>query len=117
MKHGVFVQEVDVEAQGRIEYWWAGEKVHREEFNRRSMDQMRAVAKDIDSLQMGMDLHEAIVEGEKLDADVHLAELLIEADSHLSCIFHRFGNRLPDDLVKDIGKTVDKIRAATERRK
>ena len=117
MKHGVFVAEVPLEAQGFIEYWWAGEKVHQEEFNRRSLDQMRAVAKDIDAIQMGMDLHEAIVEGEKLDKDVRLAELLVEADSHLSCIFHRFGNRLPENLVKDIGTTVDKIRKVTERRK
>lgn len=117
MKHGVIVAGLDVESEPLIEYWWAGEKIHREEFNRRSLDQLRAVAKDIDSLQMGMDLNEAISQGEKTVADVHLLELLTEADSHLSCIVHRFGNRLPEDFMKDIGKTADKIRAALESKK
>jgi hypothetical protein len=44
-----------------------------------------------------------------------LKDLLVEADSHLSCIVHRFGLRLPDDFVKDMAKTVDKIRTATSR--
>jgi hypothetical protein len=115
MKHGVFQRETGRETV--YDFFWMGELINEVDFNERLRDQARAIAKDIDSLQMGMDLHEAIVEGEKTETDVRLLELLVEADSHLSCIFHRFGNRLPDDLVKDIGKTVDKIRAVTELKK
>ena len=43
-------------------------------------------------------------------------ELLVEADSHLSAIVHRFGSRLPEDFVKDIRGTADRIRKVTERR-
>ena len=115
MKHGVFQRETGGETV--YDFFWMGELINEVDFNERLRDQARAIAKDIDSLQMGMDLHEAIVEGEKTETDVRLLELLVEADSHLSCIFHRFGNRLPDDLVKDIGKTIDKIRAVTELKK
>ena len=111
IKHGV------VPADGEVYCWWMGERVELEEFNLRLLDQARAVAKDIDSIQMGMDLHEAINQGEKTDAEIRMAELLTEADSHLSCIVHRFGNKLPEDFTKDISKTADKIRALLERRK
>lgn len=40
--------------------------------------------------------------------------LLVEADSHLSAIYHRFGNRIPDNFLHDIMETVAKIRTLTE---
>lgn len=115
VKHGVYQRETDGETV--YDFFWMGEVVNEVDFNERLRDQARAVAKDIDSLQMGMDLHEAIAQGEKTEADVRLLELLTEADSHLSCIVHRFSDRLPEEFIKDIRKTADGIRTLTERRK
>ena len=36
-------------------------------------------------------------------------KVLVEADSHLSAIVHRYSNRLPDDFVKDIAETLGKV--------
>src|ERR1041385_1480481 len=42
------------------DFFWMGELINEVDFNERLRDQARAIAKDIDSLQMGMDFHEAI---------------------------------------------------------
>ena len=49
------------------------------------------------------ELHKA-EEGNK-DRD----KVLVEADSHLSAIVHRFGKCLPDDFIKDIQETLGKV--------
>lgn len=51
---------------------------------------------------------------EKVIKQAPMRELLVEADSHLSAIYHRFGNRIPEEFGKDIMETVAKIRVLTE---
>lgn len=36
-------------------------------------------------------------------------KVMVEVDSHLSAIVHRYSNRLPDDFVKDIAETLKKV--------
>jgi len=84
MKHGVVVNLVDpdkpdVAVEDRLEFWWAGEQVDHGEFNKRSIEQMRAVAKDVDAIQIGMDLHEMISGGEKASAELDLLEKILRA--------------------------------------
>lgn len=42
--------------------------------------------------------------------------LMHEVDSHLSVIVHRFADRLPDDFVKDIRETMEKVQKTTRAR-
>ena len=78
-KHGIYPRDPEKPIEDLVEFWWAGERVYREEFNRRSLDQMRAILKDANEIMMGMDLQKAISKGEKTSSEIDLIEEILKA--------------------------------------
>lgn len=67
LKHGIYMAEKQEDV---YELYWMGELVKDSDFNERLRTQMKSVAKDLDMLQMGLDLKEAINEGQKTVAQL-----------------------------------------------
>lgn len=79
MNHCVKVPfDIDPAIRDQIEFWWAGEKVTLGEFNKRSIEQMRSLAKDGDAIQLGADLHEAVYGGSKAAAQLDMLEMVLK---------------------------------------
>jgi hypothetical protein len=55
-KHGIYPRDPEKPIEDLVEFWWAGEQVDHGEFNKRSIDQIRAMAKNVDGIRIGMDL-------------------------------------------------------------
>ncbi len=53
---------------------------------------------------------------QRVDALRDLERLMVDVDSHLSAIIHRYGSRLPEAFLKDIGVTLDEIQKVTRAR-
>ncbi len=86
IKHCVKVPlDLHPEVLEKIEFWWAGEKVTLGEFNRRSIEQMRAAVKDVDTIQLGADLQEAVSGGSKAAAQLDMLEMVLKAPLCEAC--------------------------------
>lgn len=59
-------------------FFWMGEEVETEDFNERLLSQTKSVAKDVDMIQMGVDLKEAIDSGAKTSKDLDALEKVLK---------------------------------------
>lgn len=71
VKHGIYKV---LKGESSYEFHWMGDLLSEAEFNERLRNQARSMAEDIDVLQMGMDLKDAINEGEKTVAQLEELE-------------------------------------------
>lgn len=74
LKHGIYQREKGGETV--YEFFWMGEELNEVDFNERLRSQMRMLMKDVDMIQVGMDLKEAIDGGEKADRELSRLEAL-----------------------------------------
>lgn len=76
VKHGAYEEPGDGKSDRTTNLYWMGEEVDLADFNERLLNQTKSVAKDIDMIQMGVDLKEAINEGQKADKELSRMDLL-----------------------------------------
>jgi hypothetical protein len=69
LKHGIYWKEF-ADRGDECSFYWMGEFVTMVDFNERLIAQTKSVAKDVDMLQMGMDLKDSINEGQKTVAQL-----------------------------------------------
>jgi hypothetical protein len=82
LKHGIVVATTVGDGD---EYYWMGEEVTWHEFNRRLLAQTQALAKELDGIQIGMDLAEGLNSGKKTVIQMDVLEEILELPLCASC--------------------------------
>jgi hypothetical protein len=66
-------------------FYWMGEEVKVDDFNERLMNQARSVAKDVNMMQLGMDIVDSLNEGEKTVAQLEEVEKIAKLPLCADC--------------------------------
>jgi len=85
MKHGAYWRPDPLLKGDETSLYWMGELVEIKEFNERLMAQTKSVTKDLNMLQIGMDLKETINEGHKITAQLDELEKIAKLPLCQAC--------------------------------